>query len=261
MEWFKFYHNKWLTDRAINNLRPQDRLCFITLLCVTSQSDERNGIVTNYCEHEIIKLTQLDINVYDDEKSDYHRAIGFTKRLADSGIIEIQNDKQILIKNFTKRQDTMLSPAERAKKYRDKKKVTNVTNKSDDSNAREEKSRVDKKREEREEASLSFLENLPTTTKEELSLKYNISQKGIQSKSTDLFLYCKQKGKKYKDYKSFLENALRKDKIKLQNEYPLVNLVVVTEKEEILTPEQVESNQRRIEEIALNLRNKFKMVK
>jgi len=146
MEWFKFYHNKWLTDRAINNLRPQDRLCFITLLCVTSQSDERNGIVTNYCEHEIIKLTQLDINVTDDEKSDYHLAIGFTQRLVDCGVIEIVNDKEIRIKNFAKRQDTMLSPAERAKKYREKKKVTSVTKKSDESNAREDKIRKEKNR-------------------------------------------------------------------------------------------------------------------
>lgn len=149
MEWFKFYHNKWLTDRAINNLRPQDRLCFITLLCVTSQSDERNGVVTQYSEHEIIKLTQLDIDVNDETKSDYHLAIGFTKRLVDCGVIEMINSVTIRIKNFEKRQDTMLSPAERAKKYRDKKKVTNVTNKSDERNAREDKIREDKIREDK----------------------------------------------------------------------------------------------------------------
>lgn len=256
MEWFKFYHNKWLTDRAINNLRPQDRLCFITLLCVTSQSDERNGIVTNYCEHEIIKLTQLDINVYDDEKSDYHLAIGFTKRLEECGVIKIVNDKQILIKNFAKRQDTMLSPAERAKKYRDKKKVTNVTNKSDDNNAREEESRVDKKREEeKKEPSLSFLEKLPEEITSSLSEKYHISPKGIQSKATDLLLYCKQKGKVYKDYKAFLENALRKDKVKLQTEYPLA-VVRVEEAEPELTPEQVAKNKQIRENISNMLKAK-----
>lgn len=244
MEWFKFYHNKWLTDRAINNLRPQDRLCFITLLCVTSQSDERNGIVTNYCEHEIIKLTQLDIDVYDDEKSDYHLAIGFTKRLADCGIIEVINDKQILIKNFEKRQDTMLSPAERAKKYRDKKKVTNVTDKSDERNARVEKSREDKIRvEEKKEPPLSFLEKLPEEVTSSLSEKYQISPKGIQSKATDLLLYCKQKGKTYKDYKAFLENALRKDKAKLQTEFPLkVIPTVIVQQEPELSPEMIEKN-------------------
>lgn len=150
MEWFKFYHNKWLTDRAINNLCPQDRLCFITLLCVTSQSDERDGSITNYCEHEIIKLTQLDVNVYDDDKSDYHLAIGFTERLLKAGLIEKIDETTIRLKNFKKRQETLLSPAERSKKYREKqRKVTNVTDESDERTARVEKIREDKSREDK----------------------------------------------------------------------------------------------------------------
>lgn len=156
MEWFKFYHNKWLTDRAINNLCPQDRLCFITLLCVTSQSDARDGCVTHYSEHEIIKLTQLDVNVTDDTESDYHRAIGFTQRLVDCGIIEMINTATIRIKNFEKRQDTMLSPAERSKKYRDKKRVTTVTKKSDERTARVDKSRVEEIRKEYSEQVLGL---------------------------------------------------------------------------------------------------------
>lgn len=93
----------------------------------------------------------------------------------------------------------------------------------------------------RPEPSISFLENLPGDVSKSLSLKYHISSKGIQSKATDLLLYCKQKGKVYKDYKAFLENALRKDKAKLQLEYPLV-VVQVKEAEPELTPEMVERN-------------------
>jgi hypothetical protein len=107
------------------------------------------------------------------------------------------------------------------------------------------------------ETSVSFLEVLPEQLKAELSEKYQISPKGIQSKATDLLLYCKQKGKSYKDYKAFLENALRKDKGTLQTAFPLVKRQV-DEAEPELTPEQIKANQLRIQEIKSNLLTKFK---
>lgn len=137
MEWFKFYNNKWLSDLAIISLDPVDRLCFITLLCVTSSRDERDGRVTQYHEHRILTLSHLS-------HSDYEKGIGVTKRLQEVGLIDIIDDKTIQLKNFEKRQNSMLSDAERAKKYREKKKVTNVTNESDERHARVDKIRVDK---------------------------------------------------------------------------------------------------------------------
>lgn len=105
------------------------------------------------------------------------------------------------------------------------------------------------------EASLSFLEQLPEELKTQLSEKYHISPKGIQSKATDLLLYCKQKGKTYKDYKAFLENALRKDKAKLQLEYPLA-VKKEQPQEEKLTPEQIEKNRLLRENISNMLKAK-----
>jgi len=105
---------------------------------------------------------------------------------------------------------------------------------------------------------LSFLEKLPEEIKSSLSEKYFISPKGIQSKATDLLLYCRQKGKTYKDYKAFLENAIRKDKVKLQNEYPL--MVKTPEVNEVeLSAEQIEENKKRIAKISQGLATKFKM--
>lgn len=105
------------------------------------------------------------------------------------------------------------------------------------------------------EPSLVFLEKLPEEVITSLSEKYHISPKGIQSKATDLLLYCKQKGKVYKDYKAFLENALRKDKVKLQAEYPLA-VVRAVEAEPELTPEQVEKNRQIRENISNMLKAK-----
>jgi hypothetical protein len=108
-----------------------------------------------------------------------------------------------------------------------------------------------------EENSLSFLKELPTEIATELSEKYHISPKGIQSKATDLLLYCKQKGKVYKDYKAFLENALRKDKTKLQLDFPLA-VVQKQNPGDDLTPEQIAANMKRIAEIKSGLLAKFK---
>lgn len=105
------------------------------------------------------------------------------------------------------------------------------------------------------DSSLSFLESLPDDVLTSLGEKYHISPKGIQSKATDLLLYCRQKGKTYKDYKAFLENAIRKDKVQLQNLYPLaVKQQVQAEPE--LTPEQIEKNRVMRENISNMLKSK-----
>lgn len=108
---------------------------------------------------------------------------------------------------------------------------------------------------EKKETSLSFLKALPTDVTQDLSEKYHISPKGIQSKATDLLLYCKQKGKVYKDYKAFLENALRKDKAKLQTDFPLV-VKQQTQEEVELTPVQIEKNRVMRQQIADMLKKK-----
>ena len=91
--------------------------------------------------------------------------------------------------------------------------------------------------------SLSFLRKLPDDVCEKLSEKYKISPKGIQEKATDLLLYCEQKGKKYKNYKSFLEKAVRKDKKQLQDEFTYVEPKnPVTEQIE-LSEEQIKRNE------------------
>lgn len=125
MEWFKFYYNKWIADLDIGHILPEDRLCFITLLCLASQRDERNGVVLRVNEEELITLTRLPVDIYDDEKSSYHRAIGCLDRMEEAGLIIRRNGGEIYIKNYEKRQKSNLTGAERAKRYRDK--VTNVT--------------------------------------------------------------------------------------------------------------------------------------
>ena len=58
---------------------------------------------------------------------------------------------------------------------------------------------------------LSFLEELPDNVVKELAVEYNCTATQVREKAGGLVDYCKSKGKSYKNYLSFLRNALLRD--------------------------------------------------
>jgi len=62
-----------------------------------------------------------------------------------------------------------------------------------------------------ETASPKFLISLPEELIKDLSAKYEATEKQIRDKAETLYNYCEAKGRKYKNYKAFLLNAVRKD--------------------------------------------------
>ena len=60
-------------------------------------------------------------------------------------------------------------------------------------------------------SSLSYLSKIPTDDLLELSGKYDITEQQVKSKAEDLKNYCDSRGKRYKNYRAFLMNALKKD--------------------------------------------------
>jgi hypothetical protein len=148
MKWFKFYGQDWLTDLKVINMPIEDRLCFITLLCLASTSEEK-GKIRNCSEETVIRLTQLDDNAM-------KRVTGVIKRLHDNGMITSDNTGCVSIKNFVSRQGENLTSYERVKKYREKqskaknkviKKEKSVINDNVDDNAndnaRREENRIE----------------------------------------------------------------------------------------------------------------------
>lgn len=71
-----------------------------------------------------------------------------------------------------------------------------------------EENRIDKNR---IEQSRRYLENIPKDHMKEFLDRFNATEKEIKSKAEDLKLYCERKGREYKNYKSFLLNALKRD--------------------------------------------------
>ena len=107
MNWFKFYGQDWLTDTKVIGLSIEDRLCFITLLCLASASDEM-GIVKNCTEEAIKKITHLYQNPYESDDCEWSRAEGFLQRLIANGMITNDNGTVVII-NFAKRQGQSLT--------------------------------------------------------------------------------------------------------------------------------------------------------
>jgi hypothetical protein len=66
---------------------------------------------------------------------------------------------------------------------------------------------------ERRDTSLSkkYLEKIPEEDLKYLTQRFFITRKEIINKAESLNLYCEAKGKTYKNYKSFLLNAIKKD--------------------------------------------------
>lgn len=95
----------------------------------------------------------------------------------------------------------------------DRKKESDIPPPDDNqmSTKRVRKLSKDKIREEKEENSISYLQKIPEKDLQELYERFDGSKKAIQSKAEDLFNYCEGHGKKYRNYKAMLLNALKKD--------------------------------------------------
>lgn len=73
--------------------------------------------------------------------------------------------------------------------------------------------------------SLNYLKNIPQEDIEDFTKTTTATQQQIIDKGDDLYNYCKAKGRKYSDYKSFLRNALKKDYAKKERGQFLADLV------------------------------------
>jgi len=76
---------------------------------------------------------------------------------------------------------------------------------------RRDKNRIEKKREEKLSASINYLKQIPEEDLKDFSNSYMVSFKEIIKKAQDLVNYCEMHGKRYKDYKALLRNAISKD--------------------------------------------------
>lgn len=110
-QWFKFFAQDYISDIKMSSLSACARHCWVILLC---RACEGNGTVKFLTEKKLM----LDAGV-DPLKSEWQETEGVLNKFVELGMIRI-NDPAIRIVNWSKRQESYLTGAERASRHRNK---------------------------------------------------------------------------------------------------------------------------------------------
>lgn len=121
-QWFKFYGGEYLSDPKIASLNPLERSCWVTLLSLASISSDP-GKVEFLTVDALMQKAGIVWDPY--EPDEWEKTSGVLNRFERMRMIRLGEDGVIEVLNWTKRQDTYLTNAERQARFRDKnKKVT-----------------------------------------------------------------------------------------------------------------------------------------
>lgn len=191
--WFKFFGSDYLADDKMLGMDSHVRSCWLTLLCYASKND---GTARYLTEDQLMLQAGVPLG-----GGEWDRTVGVLARFETRKMI-LTDEEGIHIVNWTKRQAMNQTGAERMSHLRHT-RVTHVTLEGE-----EEKK---KNREEKSTARQSYLSEIPSPDLEELREKYDASATQIKRKAEELHNYCLAKGKIYKNYRAFLENALQRD--------------------------------------------------
>ena len=118
--WFKFYGQEYLSDPKMLSLSAVEKALWLTLLCLASSSDDE-GVIRYIDEEKIMNLTGLT----NDEKEANKNFLSKFEKLRMIKIEKDEDQTTIVILNFEKR-NSPLSPYERLKNYRERKKIKEV---------------------------------------------------------------------------------------------------------------------------------------
>jgi len=140
--WFKFYGGEYLSDPKIKSLTPQERSCWITLLAMASVASDPGKI--EYLTIDVL-LTSSGI-VWDPyHPEDWDKGQMVLEKFSRMKMLKA-TENCVEIINWTKRQERILTDAERAKNYRDRKQERHLNVTPNVTNVTLDKSRVDKSR-------------------------------------------------------------------------------------------------------------------
>jgi hypothetical protein len=138
MGWFKFYGKDFLVDPKVRNLSSIHQLMFVYLLCYASNNE--NGTVEYLTEWQL--AMNCGITETSDQADDVDGCFDALERL---NMIS-REGKNITVLKYEERQNTQLTGAERAKKYRDKQRDSDERNAGNVTKVTLDKKRVEESR-------------------------------------------------------------------------------------------------------------------
>lgn len=141
--WFKFYGGEYLSDPKIGALTPQERSCWITLLCMSSNSSVP-GMIEYLTVEVLLEKSGIKFDPYHPEEWD--SCISILSKFERMKMVVLQDNGNIEITNWNKRQESAMTVTERVRKFRMKSKEnkeneTDVTNGNESDNDRREENR------------------------------------------------------------------------------------------------------------------------
>ena len=143
MPWVKFYGGEYLSDPKISTLTPQERSCWITLLCFSATSSVP-GIIEFLTVEVLLQKAGIVFDPYHPEEWD--KCLSILKKLEKMKMITCSDEGSIEVLNWDKRQETALTATERSRIYRAKHKVN--SKKETDATKGNENATLEERREE-----------------------------------------------------------------------------------------------------------------
>lgn len=140
--WFKFYGGEYLSDPKIGNLTAQERSCWMTLLSLASVSTDP-GIIEFLTVETLLKTSGIEFDPYD--TAEWDACLAVLDKFERLKMIT-KKDGLVILPNWEKRQERNLTDAERAKSYRDRKKIRHANVTKRPTNVTLDKNRIDKNR-------------------------------------------------------------------------------------------------------------------
>lgn len=136
-QWFKFYGGDYLADPKMAALTPQERSCWMTLMCLASMATEQGSI--GFLTVEVL-LSKSGIHFDPYNPEEWNNNLGVLKKFESMRMLKLKEDGSVVIKNWEKRQEHNLTVAERVAKHRQNKVrvTTDVTNVTTEENRIEE---------------------------------------------------------------------------------------------------------------------------
>lgn len=230
----RYINTKFWSDTWISNLDPVEKLLYLYLI-----TNEKTSICGIY---------ELPLKIMAVET-------GIEKEMIDKILRRFEKDKKVIYKkgwinltNFIKHQQTSSEKIKTGieiclnqvpKDILDTLSIpytypSNYSNTNSNTNSNIE-------REAPPASNLSYLKEIPLEDIEYFTKRFDLGEKQLKSKAESLYLYCEAKGKRYKNYRAFLLNALKKD-------FPERQPEKIAPKDDI-TPEQREKNLARIKKM------------
>lgn len=227
-QWFKFYGGEYLSDPKIISLSPQERSCWITIMCMASTSSVQG--VIEFLTPDVL-MYQSGIRFDPSNTGEWEKCYDVLKKFEKMKMITVNENGVVEVLNWNKRQEYTMTATERSRKFRAKQKenqedATEETESNENATLEEnriEENRIDKKKHKNDsKESYGEFNSVKLTTDEYTKLVERMGEKNTRLMIAQLDTYIASKGKRYSSHYATILNWARR-KVEEMSKQPTKN--------------------------------------